>query len=140
MAAVGRARQDATRREGELQRKRAALEERASALAAEQQRLESAIAERAERMAGVSGDADAAAEVELADAAQIAKVTQRIAALEGEIAATREHSQACLREQERLRHAAGDASTRLEVLRRMHESGAGLFAGVKAITVAGRVL
>jgi chromosome segregation protein len=138
LAAVGRARQDATRREGELQRKRAALEERASALAAEQQRLESAIAERAERMAGVSGDADAAAEVELADAAQIAKVTQRIAALEGELAAAREHSQACLREQERLRHAAGDASTRLEVLRRMHESGAGLFAGVKAITVAGR--
>lgn len=138
LAAAGRARQEADRREGELQRKRAALEERAAALAAEQQRLESAITERADRMAGVSGDAAAADEVQLADAAQIAQVTQRIAALDVELAAAREHSLACQREQERLRHAAGDANTRLEVLRRMHESGAGLFAGVKAITVAGR--
>ena len=73
-----------------------------------------------------------------ADAAQIARVTQRIAGLEIELARAREHSLACQREQERLRHAGGDASTRLDVLRRMHESGAGLFAGVKAITVAGR--
>ena len=138
LAALVRTWQDANRREGELHRKHAALEERAAALAAEQQRLESAIAERAERMAGVSGDAEAAAEVQLADTAQIAEVTQRIAALEVELAKVRERVQACQREQERLRHAAGDANTRLEVLRRMHESGAGLFAGVKAITVAGR--
>ena len=138
LAAAGRARQDAERRDGELQRTRAALEERAAALAAEQQRLGGAIAERAERMAGVSGDAEAAAEVQRSDAAQIAQITQRIAALDNEIATSREHSLACQREQERLRHAAGDANTRLEVLRRMHESGAGLFAGVKAITLAGR--
>ncbi|MFN8675965.1 MAG: chromosome segregation protein SMC [Thermomicrobiales bacterium] len=138
LAAAGRAQQDASRREGELQRTRAGLEERAAALGAEQQRLQSAIAERAERMAGVSGDAEAAAEVQRADAAQIAEVSQRIAMLEVELAQARDQVQACQREQERLRHATGDASTRLEVLRRMHESGAGLFAGVKAITVAGR--
>ncbi|MCA9876429.1 MAG: chromosome segregation protein SMC [Thermomicrobiales bacterium] len=138
LVAAARTRQEADRREGELQRRRAALEERVASMAAEQQRQQSAIAERAARLADVSGDAEAAADVQTADAARIAEAAQGIAALGDDLAAARERSLACQREQERLRHAAGDAMTRLDVLRRLQESGAGLFAGVKAVTGAAR--
>ena len=39
---------------------------------------------------------------------------------------------------EQLHRALGEASTRLEVLRRMHESGAGLHGGVREVLAAGR--
>ena len=49
-----------------------------------------------------------------------------------------QHATSMRAEVDRLHRALGEAVTRLEVLRRMHESGAGLHAGVREVLTAGR--
>ena len=126
------------RQEAEHVRRRAVLDERAASLAAERERLQVTLAEREERIAASLADAAASDEAAAADDERCAALDRKLAELEAA------HQAAALRvateqvEVDRLQRSIGEAATRLEVLRRLQESGAGLFSGVKEVLAAAR--
>ena len=138
LTAVSRELAAGERQEGELLRERAVLAERAEALAAEHERLGGACAERQDRISALE------AEIAEVDAASVA-AGERAAVLDAEIAecaaaiatatAVADQAKADL---ERVRATLGEAATRLDVLRRMQESGSGLHLGVRETLAAGR--
>ena len=101
------------------------LAERGVALAAESERLQEAIAERGERIRAMERNAAAAVAASEADSERVAAIAARLDALAAALKAASQEARQRLEEVERVQHALGEATTRLEVLRRLQESGAG---------------
>jgi chromosome segregation protein len=129
---------DRERQIADAARRKALLLQRAETDQAERDRSAAIATERESRRQGLAADlaalelADRDAQVRLAgiDArlAEIATATREAAE---DVSRAAEHAQ-------RLERELAEASARLRELRRIHESGAGLFAGVKAVLQAGR--
>jgi chromosome segregation protein len=125
-------------READLLRQRAVLVERAESLATERDRLHGAVEERAERIAALTADADAAAAALAQDQERLAALAASLTDLAANLETSRHDAAAARAEADRLRATAGEASTRLAVLRRMQETGSGLHRGVRETLAAGR--
>jgi chromosome segregation protein len=123
---------------GELARQRAVLVERGESLTAEHQRLRGAIEERGQRIEMLEADAAQADAAAHTDAERIDALDGRLAELARDLDLATRHATSTKADAERLHRALGEASTRLEVLRRMHASGAGLHGGVREALAAGR--
>jgi chromosome segregation protein len=129
---------ESERREGELLRQQAVLTERAESLATEHERLQGAMAERGERLAALAADTEDADAALATDQERIAALEAQLADLADALETARAEAAAAQTETDRLRAIAGEASTRLAVLRRMQESGSGLHRGVREALAAGR--
>jgi chromosome segregation protein len=126
------------RLEADLARERAVLVERGASLTGEHERLRGAIAERVTRITALEADAAHADAAASADDERIAALDAQVAELSIDLETVTNHAASVRTEVDRMDRALGEASTRLEVLRRMHESGAGLHAGVRDVLAAGR--
>src|SRR5215217_5101061 len=126
------------RLEADLARERAVLAERGASLTGEHERLRGAIAERQTRITALEADAAHADAASSADDERIAALDAQVAELSFNLETATNHAASVRTEVERMDRALGEASTRLEVLRRMHESGAGLHAGARDVLAAGR--
>ena len=133
-----RALRDAERRAADLQRRADRLDQRRELDAAERSRAEGAIADRAERLSGLRGDLaahDAAASEGTAALAaldtRLADLTQRERAARASVATARDALATADR-------ALGEATARQRALQHLRETGAGLYAGVRAVIEAGR--
>ena len=138
LAAASRELAEIARLEAQLARERAVLVERGASLSGEQERLRGAIAERETRIAALEADAAHADAAASADDERSAALDARVAELSNDLETATTHATSIRAEVDRMHRALGEASTRLEVLRRMHESGAGLHAGVREVLAAGR--
>jgi chromosome segregation protein len=138
LAAATRELAEGERKEADLLRRRAVLAEREAALLAEQERLQAAAKERAGRIATLRSDAEAATAAATRDDEQRQALDEEHADVTETLAEAAARSAAARDEVERLQRALGEASTRLDVLRRLHESGAGLHGGVREVVTAGR--
>jgi chromosome segregation protein len=129
---------DGERRAADLARRRALLAQRHETDAAERERLAAQIGERAERVGRLEAELAAFDEAAAGDDAALATLAVRLAELETEA----ERAQARVTEARTAsagaEHRLGHATTRLEALQRLHESGTGLFAGVRATLQAAR--
>jgi chromosome segregation protein len=123
---------------GELERERAVLIERGESLTAEHERLRGAIEERGRRIETLEADAAQADAAASADAERIAVLDARIADLSCDLEQATRQVTSTAADADRLHRALGEAATRLDVLRKMHESGAGLHGGVREALAAGR--
>jgi chromosome segregation protein len=126
------------RQEAALLRQEAVLIERTTATAAERERARTAIAERASRIAALVADRTVVAETEATGAGHAAALESRLAELALAYERAAEESTNTRAAVDRLERRLGEAATRWEVLQRLHESGAGLHAGVRAVLAAGR--
>jgi chromosome segregation protein len=138
LAAAARDLAAGERQEADLQRRRAVLAERAASLGAERERLTAARDERAGRIAALEDDLGRAASAAAADDDRDTALAQQLAAHAASLDAAASRAASARTEVEQRQRAHGDAATRLEVLRRLHESGAGLHAGVRDVMAAGR--
>ena len=125
-------------RQHELTRQRALRLQRQETDAGEQERLDSAAAERRARINRLDADLAALAEAGATDAARLAEIETALNAQ-----ATREEDASRQERQARERVDAAEQevsrlTARLDALQRLHDSGAGLFAGVKAVTQAAK--
>ncbi|MCC6313618.1 MAG: AAA family ATPase, partial [Thermomicrobiales bacterium] len=131
------------RRRAAIERDRAAVSQRNAVLtqkreggAAERERLRAAETERAERVAALETDVAAAETAASDEIARLATLDRALADLTeterrtaADLAATADRAAAAER-------ALHEATARLTALRRLHESGAGLHAGVRATLAA----
>lgn len=138
LSSANRALAAAERQASELQRRQAVLNERAGALEAEQARLQATLQEREGRIAQLLGDADSAAAALTADDARLVEMAAALRSLASELTAAQAEGERCRATREQVQRRADEAATRLDVLRRMQESGAGLFGGVKTVLAAAR--
>ena len=138
LAAASREVAESERLTGELARERAVLIERGESLIAEHERLGGAIEERGRRIEAVAADVASADTAAQADAERSVALDARVAELSKDLEAATLHATSIRAEVDQLHRALGEASTRLEVLRRMRESGADLDPGVRAALAAGR--
>ncbi|MDQ3227477.1 MAG: AAA family ATPase [Chloroflexota bacterium] len=128
---------DEERQQGELLRRRAVLLERADSLSVEQERLSGAIAERRTRIATLDSDAAEAAATSAADDARGAALDTAVSDLSLTLQTSRDEAAGALAAREELHARLGEATTRLDVLRRTRESGAELHRGVREVLAAG---
>ena len=129
---------DHERRTADLGRRRALLTQRGETDAAELERITAQMAERAGRIAGLERELAAFDAAATEDDTQIAALEKRISALNDEIAQANAAVQAARTAVAEAERGVDAARTRLEVLQRLHDSGAGLYAGVKATLQAAR--
>ncbi|MEJ7763601.1 MAG: AAA family ATPase, partial [Thermomicrobiales bacterium] len=134
---LGRDLRDAERAATDLERRRALFDQRAETDAAEAKRARAALAERLARIAALDADLAATDRAEATDVASgtgldrdLTAAAEAIAGLAEAEGGTREAVAAIDRRRDQ-------AISRLEVLRRMRESGTGLYAGVRATLQAG---
>jgi chromosome segregation protein len=126
------------RQQTDLLRRRASLAGRQDALAAERERLQGSLDDLRERVSGLQDDLGAATAACAEDDARLAALEERLQVLAGAVVKTGRVSAATRLELETLQERRGDAATRLQALRRLQESGAGLFSGVREVLSAGR--
>jgi chromosome segregation protein len=138
LAAASRDLAESERLSGELTRERAVLGERGESLSAEHERLRGAIDERGRRIEAVEADAARADTAAQADAERTAALNARLAELANDLETATRLATSTRADVDRMHGALGEASTRLEILRRMRESGADLDPGVRAALAAGR--
>ena len=125
-----------TRRLGE--RERAVLVERGTSLTSELERMSGAIAERESRIVALVADAARADAASSADDERSAALDARVAERSIDLETATLHATSIRAEVDQGHRALGEASTRLEVLQRMHESSADLDPGVREALAAGR--
>lgn len=134
VAAIG----ERERAVADLARRRALLEQRRETDAAERDRAAAAAADRTARLECLTAELAAFDDAEVLAAAELTAIGAKLAELTAELerAATAEHAarEAVARVERRL----GETAARLEGLRRLQESGAGLFAGVRETLGAAR--
>ena len=137
LAVVSRELAESERQDVELTRQRAVLVERGESLTAEHERVCTAIQERGRRISALEADAAAADAARSTDDERIIALGERITELVTELDAATEQAASLESNAERLHRSLAEASTRLQVLRRLHESGAGLYGGVREVLAAG---
>jgi chromosome segregation protein len=129
---------DAERGLADLARRQALREQRRDTDAADRARMTDAIAERKERIERLFGEIAAFQQADAKDTTDLRALDERVAALK------RDMEQATARANDAREQVAGfdrridQARTRLDVLQRLQDSGAGLFAGVRAVLQAAR--
>ncbi|MDP9369615.1 MAG: AAA family ATPase, partial [Chloroflexota bacterium] len=138
VANLARTLRDQERTADDLVRRRALLEQRRETDTAERARVEAANASRSERVSRLAEELAAFDRSADADQAELTALDARLAELAR--AADRatmavQAARAAAGESER---NLGQATTRLDVLQRLHESGTGLQAGVRAALQAAR--
>ncbi len=138
LSAASRQVAESERAEGVVLRRRAVLVEREAATAAERERLLATISERELRISTLTAD------VARAEAAS-SSADERGEALVAQLAALAVSSQSASQQAaveradvDRLQQQFRESATRLDVLRRLQESGAGLHGGVKEVVRAAR--
>jgi chromosome segregation protein len=124
------------RRDADLVRHRAVLQERAASLAAERERLRTTIVEYGKRLAALECDTRDAAVALSADDERCAALEEKLAALTADLGTGSRRAGTERAEVDRLQRLLGEAVTRREALRRLQESGAGLQSGVKEVLAA----
>jgi len=138
LAGASRELVEIARLEAELAREHAVLVERGTSLTGERERLRGAIAERETRIAALAADAAHADAAASADDDRTAALDAQVTELSNDLETATKHATSIRAEVDRMYRALGETSTRLEVLLRMHESGADLHAGVRDALAAGR--
>jgi chromosome segregation protein len=138
LATASRELAEGERTDAELLRRRAVLVERGASLAAEQARLQGAMRERNERISAAVADETRAAAAARDDESRIAALDESLAQLAADLQTAVAAAGVVRTEVERLNRTLGEAITRLDVLRRMHESGAGLHGGPREVMAAAR--
>jgi len=128
----------AERRGADLTRRRALLDQRRETAAAERERAAAAAAERAGRIARLEGELAAAAAAAAREEAELTTLADRLAELDAAGEGASEAAAAAAAALGEAERQLGQATTRLDVLRRLHESGAGLYAGVRETLGAAR--
>ena len=136
LAAASRELAESERQEVEVARRRAVLVERGESLTAEHERLRGAVAERGIRISVLEADVATADVATSTDCERITALDGRIAELVAELDAATRQATSLRTDAERLGRGLGEASTRLEVLQRLHESGTGLHGGVREVLAA----
>ena len=126
------------RRGADLARRRALLEQRRETDAVERERAIAAATERAERVARVEAEQAAAEVAARVDEADLADLDARLTDLGAEAERAAAAARTARTELDDAERGLGQAQTRLEVLRRLHDSGAGLYAGVRETLRAAR--
>ena len=134
---LGRALRDAERAATELERRRALLDQRAETDAAEGERTGAVLAERLARIAALDADLAATGRAEATDATSGADLDRALALAAGAIAGLSAAEDSARETVAAIDRRRDQAISRLEVLRRMRESGTGLYAGVRATLQAG---
>ncbi len=138
LAALTRTLRDQERAAGDLARRRALLEQRRATDSAERARAEAANAARRERVTRLAEELAAFDRSADADEAEVISLDARLnelARAADQATTIVQAARAALGEAER---NLGQVTTRLEVLQRLHESGTGLHAGVRATLQAAR--
>ncbi|MDQ3043671.1 MAG: chromosome segregation protein SMC [Chloroflexota bacterium] len=134
VATLTTALRDQERRAADLARRRALLEQRQETSLTERARATVAAEARATRIAVLVAElagVDAAAGVTLAD---LTRIDQRLSELATAIDAATIEAQIARAAVDAAERELNQATTRLEVLRRLDESGTGLHAGVRQVT------
>ena len=137
-AAASRELVEMARLEAERERERAVLVERGTSLTSELERMSGAIAERESRIVALVADTTRADDASSADDERSAALDARVAERSVDLETATLHATSIRAEVEQGHRALGEASTRLEVLQRMHESSADLDPGVREALAAGR--
>ena len=135
---AGRDLAESERQQAELLRQQAVLAERVESLAAEHDRLRGAIEERAARIAALTADLAEADAASGRDRERVAALEAGLQDVASNLRTARQEADSAQADVDRLRAEAGEASTRLAVLRRMQETGSGLHRGVRETLAAGR--
>ena len=129
---LGRDLRDAERAATDLERRRALLDQRAETDAAEAERARAALAARLARIAALDADLAATGRAGTADEAAGADLDREIERVAGVIDRLATEESAARETVTAIDRRRDQAISRLEVLRRMRESGTGLYAGVRA--------
>jgi len=137
-ASLGAESTDAERRTADLRRRRDLLQHRQETDASERARASQLAAEIAAGVEVLRAELTAAEAAALDDDAALGALDARLGELD--VAADRAAAETRAAEDEvaDAAHRLGQATTRLEVLQRLHESGAGLHAGVRDTLAAAR--
>ncbi|CAA9536939.1 MAG: Chromosome partition protein smc [uncultured Thermomicrobiales bacterium] len=130
--------QDGERELAALAGKRALVLQRHEAATLERERLRAAGDERGNRIAALRAELAAADAAREQEAATIAALDARLAALGSDETGATSALAAATRAVADAERALNEATTRLGVLRRLHEQGAGLYAGVRETLAAAR--
>ena len=129
---------DRERQIADASRRKALLVQRAETDAAERERANQSAGDRRERLDRLTADISALQQAESAAGQRLTDIDDEIAEIAAGTRAAHteiEHASEQVRTVER---AIAESSARLRELRRIHESGAGLFAGVRAVVQAAR--
>lgn len=137
-AALGRRLADHDAQERDLERRQTVLTTRQGVLAAENERMQAAIGERAQRVNAIEQDAAAAASAASLDAEREARLAKSLVTLAAMVEERQQEIKARRDEAARLQQERGNAAARLDALRRLQESGAGLHGGVRETMAAAR--
>ncbi len=122
----------------DLARRRALLEQRRETDAAERERAQTTINDRAARIERLREELTAAEATASADDADLAALAAVLADLTMREERARGAAVAARTAEAEAERRLGQATTRLDVLRRLHESGAGLYTGVRETLAAAR--
>jgi chromosome segregation protein len=129
---------DRERQIADASRRKALLVQRAETDAAERERADQSTSDRRDRLEWLAADISALQQAESAAGQRLTEVDDDVADIATRARAAQtevEHAREQVRTIER---AIAESSARLRELRRIHESGAGLFAGVRAVVQAAR--
>lgn len=121
------------RKVADAQQKRALLIQRKETSAADTERLTAESKERENRLQTLSAELAEHEHTDKSLTDQIAALDANLAELQQEIEAATESSRASLEEQAQVERDLAQASHRMEILQRMHESGEGLFQGPRNV-------
>jgi len=118
---------------GGLSQQRALIDQKRESTLAERERTGREAKERADRIANLDGELTAFAAADQQIANRIADLDTQIVQLRDAAATQRERSTKATEELAGIDRKLGQATNRLDVLRNVHESGAGLHAGVRQL-------
>ncbi|MGC4190178.1 MAG: chromosome segregation protein SMC [Thermomicrobiales bacterium] len=117
----------------DLERQRAVLAQRMESASGEQERFAADIAGRTERIAGLEREMEAFAAEDARIGEQVAAQEAAIVAIRQDIEEHRARGQEASAQLAAIEREHGQATNRLEVLQRVHESGTGLHAGPRQV-------
>lgn len=137
-AAVERQMADHDASERDLERRQTVLSTRQGVLSAEHERLQAAIVERAQRVTAIEQDAATAASAAALDAEREAQLAENVKTLAATLQVRQQEIKARRVEADKLHQERGNTAARLDALRRLQESGAGLHGGVRETMAAAR--
>ncbi|HYP61743.1 MAG TPA: chromosome segregation protein SMC [Thermomicrobiales bacterium] len=129
---------DRERQIADASRRKALLVQRAETDAAERERSGQTTSDRRERLERLNADISALHQAEAAAGQRLGAIDEEVAEIAANVRAVQaeiDQARETVRANER---ATAESSARLRELRRIHESGAGLFAGVRAVVQGAR--
>lgn len=132
-ATLARALSDHERAITALDQEQALLDQRREAANTEQERAARDIQERIERISSLEREVAAFEDEDAKIVGQIAELDTRLTVLRQSMAGEQQNAQAAAARLAEVEKRYGQATNRLDVLQRVHESGTGLHAGVRQV-------